>query len=76
MRYYFHITNGEGPIPDEEGSELPDMDAVRKEVAQTMLDLVKSEWPEHQLSISIAVEDEHKKPVLNAVLAFEMKSLN
>jgi hypothetical protein len=76
MRYFFHITNGHGPVVDEEGSELADIDAVRLEAAQTMYDLVKSEAPEHQHEISIEVEDENKKPVLSAVLTFEIKALN
>lgn len=31
MRYFFHIRSEDGVICDEEGSELPDIDAARTE---------------------------------------------
>jgi hypothetical protein len=76
MRYFFHITNGDGPVVDEEGSELPDIEAVRLEAAQTLYDLAKGEAPEHQQTISIEVEDANNRQVLNAVMTFEIKALN
>jgi hypothetical protein len=30
-KFYFHIRDDAGLIPDEEGMELPDIDAARKE---------------------------------------------
>jgi hypothetical protein len=32
-RYLFHIRDGDKLIPDEEGTELPDLSAARKEAA-------------------------------------------
>ena len=31
MRYFFHIRSDDGLIRDEEGTELPDIDAARSE---------------------------------------------
>jgi len=39
-RYYFHIHGPNGTIPDEEGSELPDPDAARKEALLSVREMV------------------------------------
>jgi len=37
-RYYFDVRDQEGLVVDEEGMELPDMEAVRTEALQSMVD--------------------------------------
>jgi hypothetical protein len=39
-RYYFHICDAEGMSRDEEGSDLPDIDAARREAKASARDLI------------------------------------
>jgi hypothetical protein len=38
VRYHFHIRDREGLIADEEGSELPDLDAAHQEACASARD--------------------------------------
>jgi hypothetical protein len=38
-RYYFDIRDGEELIPDEEGMELPDLDAAFREAARSLAEI-------------------------------------
>jgi hypothetical protein len=39
-RYYFHIHGPNGTIPDDEGSDLPEVDAARKEALLAVREMV------------------------------------
>jgi predicted O-methyltransferase YrrM len=39
-RYFLHIRDGDELIPDEEGSDLPDLDAAREEAIQGARDIL------------------------------------
>jgi hypothetical protein len=60
MRYHFHIRDTEGLIPDEEGSELANLDAARAEARASAHDLVANDLrsgrttPERQIEIADA----------------------
>ena len=43
MRYFFHIRDLDGRIRDEEGSELPDMAAARREARATARDFASED---------------------------------
>ncbi|MDE3854850.1 DUF6894 family protein [Sinorhizobium meliloti] len=58
-RYFFDVINGEGPMRDDEGVELPDPDAVRREAAKIVTDLARDEVPKEQaVKIVVNVRDE------------------
>ena len=46
MRYYFNIKDGQ-EVLDDEGMELPDMDAVKNEAVQSSSDMLKEIYGEH-----------------------------
>ena len=66
-RYFFHVRDGQD-LTDTEGSELPDLKAVRTEALQAsgeMLRGIKGEadfWSGHDWIMN--VEDEASRPVL------------
>jgi uncharacterized protein DUF6894 len=39
-RYFFNIVDPDGTIPDTEGSELPDIDAVREEALASAREMI------------------------------------
>ena len=39
-RFFFHIRQRDGVLPDERGSELPDLEAARREAAISLRHLV------------------------------------
>jgi len=39
-RFFLHIRDGESLIPDEEGSDLPSLDAARQEALQGARDIL------------------------------------
>jgi hypothetical protein len=58
-RYFFDVINGEGPMRDDEGVDLPDQDAVRREVAMIVTGLARDEVPKEQaVKIVVNVRDE------------------
>jgi len=58
-RYFFDVINGEGPMRDDEGVELADLDAVRSEVAKIVTDLARDEVPKEQaVDIVVNARDE------------------
>ena len=40
-QYFFHIRDGDTLVPDEEGCELPDLEAVKVEATKSACDLFK-----------------------------------
>jgi hypothetical protein len=40
-RYYFDMRDGDGFAPDEEGLELPDIEAAREEAALSLADMAR-----------------------------------
>ena len=60
-RYFFHIRDGEELIPDDEGSNLADLPAARKEAAQTVREIIAesvgSREPLEQLTVEIWDEE-------------------
>jgi hypothetical protein len=59
-RFYFHICNGHGFIEDEEGVDLPDEPAARRNVIAAARDVMASDLREGRLDLTsfIEVEDE------------------
>ena len=58
-RYFFDVINGEGPMRDDEGVDLPDQDAVRRRAAMIVTGLARDEIPKEQaVKIVVNVRDE------------------
>ena len=71
-RYYFDLREGNEVWPDEEGTVLAGLSAVRAEAARSLADMVKDvEDVENLRSLSIDVRDKFGF-VLQAHLTFEV----
>jgi len=65
--YFFNIRVGTTVVPDEEGTDLPDLDAVKDEATQSAGDLLRQATREPYLAshpFRIEVEDEAGNQVL------------
>jgi hypothetical protein len=71
-RYYFDIRDGDGLAPDEEGLELPDIEAVQQEAALSLADLARDAVRISRRNVNlmeIEVRDDNG-PVLHAKFVF------
>jgi hypothetical protein len=65
-RYYLHVCNGTGFVQDEEGQDLPNLDAARLVAMRSARSIMASDVQRGMLDLSsfIEVEDEDGKLVL------------
>jgi hypothetical protein len=56
LRYYFHIRDAKGVIYDEEGTELPDIEAARREARASARDLLGDSLDRHATAESRYLE--------------------
>lgn len=56
-RYYFDVRDQDGLVVDDEGIDLPDMDEVRAEVVQSLLDAVR-DGPIISEEVTVEVRDD------------------
>ncbi len=61
-RYFFHVCNGNGFIEDEEGVELPNEAAARKQAVQGARDIMTSDIRDGELDLSSFIEVEGEPP--------------
>jgi len=64
-RYFFHTQDGRR-YPDDEGTELPDLESARLEATRIMAELLK-EQPQGFLDtgrLRVEVTDESRRPLL------------
>jgi hypothetical protein len=54
--FYLHLFNGTGAIPDEEGKELPDLEAARALALASIRDIVSAEASEGQIDLRGRIE--------------------
>ena len=61
VRYYMHVSNGNGFVEDEEGVELPDAETARKEAITAARDVMAGDLRDGSLDLTsfIEVEDEN-----------------
>ena len=75
-RYFFDLHDGDGIVPDEEGLDLPSLDAVQEEAAHALADMARDEvpmtgnGPARHMAIEVRDGD---GPVLHARFSFEIK---
>ena len=70
-RYYFHICNGSGFVEDEEGQELPDLEAARAFAVRSARSIMSSDVQRGMLDLSSFIEIEDPLHQLVHTLGFE-----
>jgi hypothetical protein len=65
-RYYLHICNGSGSVEDEEGAELPNLEAARVKAVEGLRDIMASEMKRGEINLGsfIEIEDENRQLVM------------
>jgi hypothetical protein len=67
-RYYFHIRSGEHLIEDQDGSDLPDADAARREALlsarQILADVIRSGKEDSPEAFVIADSEGHELQIV------------
>ena len=74
-RYYFDTRDGDAFILDDEGAELPDLDAAKKIAAASLAELAKDVLPSSERRVLIVEVRNEEQPVLETRLTFEAISL-
>jgi hypothetical protein len=76
-RYYFDSDDdGDQSIVDDIGVELPDLDAVKLEASRALADLARDVLPGSiRRELSVSVRDRLDRPVLKALMVFEVQIL-
>ena len=65
-RYYFHIHDSHGLVPDDEGRELPDLETVRRQALKGARSIISGEAMQGYVDMErrIEVTDDAGAPVL------------
>ena len=76
-RYYFDVHDGERFTRDEDGLELDDIDAARREATQTLSDISGDGLPDvDRREFVVGVRDGEGTYLLHAVLTFAVVTPN
>ncbi|EUB96596.1 hypothetical protein PMI07_001495 [Rhizobium sp. CF080] len=76
-KYFFDVINGEGPMRDDEGTDLPNADAVRAAVAKIAFDVAKDELEDQNGAvITVNVRDDSDFTVFSGHLLFSTEWRN
>jgi hypothetical protein len=70
-RFFFHICNGHGFVEDEEGVELPDAPAVRRNAVEAARDVMAGDLREGRLDLTSFIEVEDEAHRLLFTLTFD-----
>lgn len=75
MRYFMHISDANGFVEDEEGCELPDHEAARREAIAAARDLMASDLRDGHLDLTsfIEVQDEAHNLLFTIIFADVVK---
>ena len=68
--FYFHICNGHGFLEDEEGVDLSDEAAARKQAVEAARDVMTGDLREGRLDLTSFIEVEDENHVLLFTLTF------
>lgn len=55
-RFHLNVRNGLGFIPDEEGQDLPDLDAARKSAVESVRSIIADEAHYGQIDLAGVIE--------------------
>jgi len=69
-RFYFHVCNGNGFDQDEEGLELPDVEAARAEAIRSARSIMADDVQRGMLDMSSFIEIEDETQQLVQTLCF------
>jgi hypothetical protein len=69
-RYYFDIRDGEELIPDEEGMELPDLDAAFREAAYSLAEMSSKKGRVVGSGIAVVVRNASGNVMLDTALSW------
>ena len=73
-RYFFNMRNGHGLVPDDEGTDLQDVEAAQQEAVRSIADLSKDlNLQEGQHRLSIEVTDANQQKVMEVVQTLEVR---
>ncbi|EHK53114.1 hypothetical protein MAXJ12_31939 [Mesorhizobium alhagi CCNWXJ12-2] len=73
-KYYFDVRDNDVVYPDEDGMEQSSLANVRAEAIQTLAEYVRSTLrDETRHTLRVDVHDEDSRPVLHAVMVFEVE---
>jgi hypothetical protein len=70
-RYYFHVCNGTGFTEDEEGQDLPDLEAARLEAIRNARSIMAADVQRGMLDLSSFIEIEDGDHQLVQTLGFQ-----
>ena len=74
-RYYFDWHEGDRLRRDEDGLDLPDLDAVRQEAAQALAERASVGATIERRELAITVRDEGGLEIFTTSIVFETKNL-
>jgi hypothetical protein len=75
-RYFFDWRDNENFDEDDEGTDLPDLEAVKVEASRSLLERAHEILPgRDRHTLSIEVRDESGRPLLSIVLILEVRVL-
>lgn len=74
-RYFFDLRDGERLVPDQDGLEFDDIDAVKSQAVKTLAEVVKDALPDgtHR-QIAILVREGADAPLLTAEISFSLRA--
>jgi hypothetical protein len=76
-RYFFDWRDNENFDEDDEGVELPDLEAIKVEASRALLERARDILPGlDRHSLSIEVRDENGRPLLSVILVLEIRTLS
>lgn len=72
MRYFFDIRQGDNFIPDDEGIELPHVEAAQMEAARSLANLVRDKVDSQPFSLMAIQVRDSDSPVVEAKFVWEL----
>lgn len=76
-RYFFDLHNGDGPIRDDQGTQLPSRETIPREIARILIDIARDELPMGDRTvISVTVRDESGRAISVASLTYNNEWLD
>jgi hypothetical protein len=75
-RFYIHLENGDGFLPDEFGRECADEEAARKEAVCTGADIIADELKQgcSSVQVTLFIEDEDHLPLMQVPMSANITS--
>lgn len=72
-KFYFDTQEGDDALIDNEGLELPDLEAVKGEVGLALADFARGVMPGARRLLTIKVRDAQSRRVLSTAVIFDVQ---